>query len=85
MSRQDVQGQVTGKCINALILCGDIMKTHFPIGLTLQQSTDPKTLKKELEKLDRQLRELNIAHQTRYVPKDVKIKLKEQLASKVSL
>ncbi len=54
-------------------------------GLTLQQSTDPKTLKKELEKLDRQLRELNIAHQTRYVPKDVKIKLKEQLASKVSL
>ena len=55
------------------------------LGLSLQQSTDPKTLQRELEKLDRQLKELNLTHRTRYLPRDVKAKLKEHLASKVCL
>ena len=55
------------------------------LGLTLQQSTDPKTLNKELEKLDRQLKELNLAQRTKYLPKENKVKLKEHLESKVNL
>lgn len=52
-------------------------------GLTLQQSTDVKTLTNKLEKVERQLRELGISHRTRYTPKDLKNDLKEQLSEKV--
>ena len=56
----------------------------FP-GLTLQQSTDVRVLGRELEKLERQLRELSIAHRTRYSPAQVKDHLKGQLEHKVTL
>ena len=57
----------------------------FPAGLTLQQSTDVRVLKRELEKLERQLKELTIAHRTRYSPAQVKDHLKGQLEHKVEL
>ncbi len=57
---------------------------YILIGLTVKQSTDIKTLTRELEKLDKQLKELNISHHTRYLPRETKDNLKEQLAEKVT-
>lgn len=54
-------------------------------GLTLQQSTDVKTLTRELEKLERQLRELSISQRTRYSSRDFQNHLKRQLEEKVCL
>ena len=54
-------------------------------GLTLEQSTDVRTLKRELEKLERQLRELSLTHRTRYLPKNITDQRKEQLSVKVTL
>ncbi|KAI0227916.1 hypothetical protein LSAT2_021627 [Lamellibrachia satsuma] len=54
-------------------------------GLTLEQSTDLRTLKRELEKLEKQLRELSLTHRTRYLPKNITDQLKDQLAAKVTL
>ena len=56
-----------------------------PPGLTLEQATDLRTLKRELDKLEKQLRELSLTHRTRYLPKDITDQLKEQLAAKVTL
>ncbi|KAK3591625.1 hypothetical protein CHS0354_013809 [Potamilus streckersoni] len=53
-------------------------------GLTLEESTDLPLLYKKLDKLDKQLKELNISFKTRYVPKSQKIQLKETLDNKVS-
>ena len=61
----------------------DEMNMVFFLGLTLQQSTDVKTLTKELEKLERQLRELNISQRTRYSSRDFQIHLKRQMEEKV--
>ena len=63
-----------------LYSCNDLIS-----GLTLQQSTDLKTLQKELEKLERQFKELNISYRTRYSPKEHQNNLKEHLDEKVLL
>ncbi|XP_052057904.1 clathrin heavy chain linker domain-containing protein 1-like [Mytilus californianus] len=53
-------------------------------GLTLEESTDLTLLYRNYEKLDRQLKELNISFRTRYVPKSHKLELKERLDNKVN-
>ncbi|KAK6180919.1 hypothetical protein SNE40_008884 [Patella caerulea] len=53
-------------------------------GLTLEEQTDLPLLQKKLEKLDRQLRELNISFKTRYLPKSNNLELKDHLDKKVS-
>ena len=65
--------------------CSIVLNVFSPVGLTLQQSTDVRVLKRELEKLERQLKELTIAHRTRYSPAQVKDHLKGQLEHKVEL
>ena len=45
-------------------------------GLTIKQATDPKVLKRELEKLEQQIRELNTARKNRYTSKATKEELK---------
>ena len=54
------------------------------LGLTLEESTDLNLLYKNLDKLDRQLKDLNISFRTRYVPKSHKVELKERLDNKVN-
>ncbi len=54
-------------------------------GLTVQESTDPEFLKRKLEKLEEDLKELTQAQRSKYFLKDVKLKLKEHLASKVHI
>ena len=54
-------------------------------GLSLHQSTDTKTLTRELEKLERQFKELSLSHRTRYSTKDQQEQLKDQLSFKVAL
>ncbi|XP_046338249.1 clathrin heavy chain linker domain-containing protein 1-like [Haliotis rufescens] len=53
-------------------------------GLTLDESTDLKVLYRKLEKLERQMKELNICYKTRYVSKTHKQELKEGLDNKVA-
>ena len=60
------------------------MFCFFPIGLTLEQSTHLPTLMIELEKLEKQFRELTVSQQTRYTPVERKDRLKYQLSAKVT-
>ncbi len=68
-----------------VIVCFDVRFAILVqgLGLTLEQRTDPKFLRKELDNLNKQWKELSLAHKTRYRPKDAKLNLKEQLALKV--
>ncbi|KAK3092772.1 hypothetical protein FSP39_007068 [Pinctada imbricata] len=52
-------------------------------GLTLEEATDLNLLYKNLDVLDRQLKELNISLRTRYLPKSQKVDLKDKLDNKV--
>jgi len=54
------------------------------VGLTLEQATNVPTLKSELDKLDRQFRELNIGSRTRYLPKEERDNLKTELTRRVA-
>ncbi|XP_048734570.2 clathrin heavy chain linker domain-containing protein 1-like [Ostrea edulis] len=53
-------------------------------GLTLEEATDLNLLYKNLDVLDRQLKDLNISFRTRYVPKSQKVDFKNKLDSKVN-
>ncbi|XP_021366978.1 clathrin heavy chain linker domain-containing protein 1-like isoform X2 [Mizuhopecten yessoensis] len=62
----------------------EFKKDHRLIpGLTLEESTNVPLLYRDLEKLDRQLKELDISLRTRYVEKSYKVELKEKLDNKV--
>ncbi|XP_069116425.1 clathrin heavy chain linker domain-containing protein 1-like isoform X2 [Argopecten irradians] len=62
----------------------EFKKDHRLIpGLTLEESTNVSLLYRDLEKLDRQLKELDISLRTRYVEKSYKVELKEKLDEKV--
>ena len=50
----------------------------------MQQSTDIKVLTKELEKLERQLKDLSVSYRTRYTSKHIKDNLKDILSNKVA-
>ena len=50
----------------------------------MEETTDLKVLHKKLEKLDRQLKDLNISYKTRFLPKSRKLELKECLDNKVT-
>jgi len=54
------------------------------VGLTLEQATNVPTLKSELDKLDRQFRELNIGSRTRYLSKEERDNLKTELTRRVA-
>ena len=56
----------------------------FVVGLTLEQATNVETLKSELEKLDRQFRELSIGSRTRYLPREDRDKLKAELSNRAA-
>nr|KAG5711987.1 hypothetical protein BaRGS_026428 [Batillaria attramentaria] len=63
----------------------ELKKDHRRIpGLTLEESTDLTVLNKKLDRLDRQLKELNISLKTRFLPKTQKLQLKDTLDKKVS-
>ncbi|XP_022335234.1 clathrin heavy chain linker domain-containing protein 1-like isoform X2 [Crassostrea virginica] len=53
-------------------------------GLSLEEATDLNLLYKNLDILDRQLKELNISFRTRYVPKSQKVDFKNKLDTKVN-
>ncbi|XP_062620292.1 clathrin heavy chain linker domain-containing protein 1-like [Saccostrea cucullata] len=53
-------------------------------GLSLEEATDLNLLYKNLDILDRQLKDLNISFRTRYVPKSQKVDFKNKLDTKVN-
>ena len=63
-----------------------VKKSSKPIpGLSLQQSTDMKTLSKELDRLEKQFKELSLSKRARYSSKEQQEQLKKQLSQKVDL
>lgn len=76
---QDWFGLFATLCIIALA----IIRLYFCVGLTIEQATDCNLLQRELEKFEREFRDLSLCYQNRYSSKILENELKECLATGV--
>lgn len=70
-------------CLKNILYCNWLIDIYFA-GLSLEEATDLNLLYKNLDILDRQLKDLNISFRTRYVPKSQKVDFKNKLDTKVN-